>query len=151
MKRITLLLFGIMVLSVLSNAQTTLFKETFGTTQTTREGCTSGTTSGLYDPQKCERYIDHTWSADSHVWNEGITYTPVPSATAVSCDDAGTSLNIRTNNPSTYSEASADGNLYFNSNAINSFTISDINTSAYSNIMISFGIFGKSTGDAKKS
>jgi len=154
MKKNSLLFLGMAAFTATGiSAQTTIFKETFGTTQTTREGCTSGTTSGLYDPQKCERYIDHNWSAESHVWNEGITYTPVSGITTSGCDDSGTTLNIRTNNPSlssNYSGASGNGNLYFNSNATNSFTISGINTSAYSSVTISFGIFGKSAGDARK-
>jgi len=147
MKKTTFLFLGITLLSVGIRAQTTIFLETFGTTKTSRDGCVSGTTTGLYDATKCESYADHDWSADSHVWNSGIVYTPVSTATTVSCDDAGTTLNVRTNNPSTYTGASGNGNLYFNADLTNSFTISGINTLNYDNINLSFGIYGKKKYD----
>lgn len=163
MKKITSLLLGIVVFTSFANAQTTIFKETFGTTQLTRGTCTSvavpGTAEpGKYDPQKNELFTDHDWSADSHIWNEGITYsqTSTISITAGACDDSGTTLNIRTNKPSTdtsiggNANASGLGNLYFNSNSSNSFTINGINTTLYSNITLAFAIFGKSSGDSKK-
>jgi hypothetical protein len=154
MKKITLLLIVITAFTICTNAQTTIFSETFGTTKATRDGCTSvsvpGTAeTGKYDPQKNELYTDHDWSGDSHVWNDGIAYSQT-SATTTSvgaCDDSGTTLNIRTNNPSTLTGASGNGNLYFNANITNSFTISGINTANYSNISLSFEIYGKNKAD----
>lgn len=154
MKKITLLFMGITVIVSFTNAQTTIFKETFGTTKTTRDGCTTvavpGTAEpGNYDPQKNELFTDHDWSADSHIWNAGISYLQTSDATSNvgACDDSGTTLNIRTNNPSSFTNASGDGNLYFNADVNNSFTISGINTLNYNNISLSFGIFGKNKSD----
>lgn len=56
---------------------------------------------------------------------------------------------MRTNNPSDYTNASGDGNLYFNGES-SVFTISGIKTSDYSDILLSFGIFGKDAGQAKE-
>lgn len=154
MKKITLLFLGIAALTFSAKAQTTIFKETFGTAQLTRGTCTSvsvpGTAeAGKYDPQKNELFTDHIWSADSHVWNAGIAYSQTSDATANSgaCDDSGTTVNIRTNNPSTFTGASGDGNLYFNASVNNSFTVTGINTSGYDNVNLSFGIYGKNTSD----
>ena len=150
----SLLLSGIVMLSFAVNAQDIIFKETFGTTQSTRGTCISvsvpGTAEiGKYDPQKNEQFADHLWSAGSHTWNNGIAYsqTSVPTTNAGACDDTGTSVNIRTNNPSTFTGASGDGNLYFNANVNNSFTVSGINTSGYDNVNLSFGIYGKNKID----
>jgi hypothetical protein len=154
MKKITLLFLGIAALTLNAKAQTTIFKETFGTTQLTRGTCTSVTVPGIaeagkYDPQKNEFFTDHIWSADSHVWNAGIAYSQTSDAISKpsACDSAGTTVNIRTNNPSTFTGASGDGNLYFNASVNNSFTVTGINTSAYDNVTLSFGIYGKNTSD----
>ena len=154
MKKIKLLLAGIIVFTSFTNAQTTIFKETFGTTQTSRGTCTTvaipGTAEvGKYDPQKNEQYVDHVWSTDSHIWNDGVVYTQTSVATANpgACDDTGTTLNIRTNNPSTFTDASGNGNLYFNANINNSFSINGLNTLNYSNINLSFRVYGKNKSD----
>ena len=154
MKKITLLFLGIEALTITANAQDIIFKETFGSTQPTRGTCTSVTVPGTaepgkYDPQKNELFTDHLWSIDSHVWNVGVVYsqTSVATANPGACDDTGTTLNIRTNNPSTFTGASGDGNLYFNANVNNSFTVSGINTSDYNNVKLSFGIYGKNKID----
>jgi|GEM_PF-2984024 len=157
MKKSTFILCLCIASAITTNAQTTIFLETFGTTKSTRDGCVSVTTpgtaeSGKYDPSKNELYADHDWSAASHVWNSPISYaqTSDPTANAGACDDSGTTLNIRTNNPSDvsyYSNASASGNLYFNSNVDNSFIINGINTSDYNNVTLSFGVFGKNKAD----
>jgi hypothetical protein len=143
-----------------ASAQSTIFLETFGTTKVSRDGCTSvavpGTAeAGKYDPQKNELFTDHDWSIDSHVWNNGVVYSQNSAIiTQNTCDSTRTSLNIRTNNPSnivgnTYTGASGNGNLYFNANVNNSFTISGINTLNYSGISLSFGIYGKNKSDVK--
>jgi len=154
MKKITLLFLAITALSLGTTAQTTIFSETFGTTQATRGTCVSVAVPGTaeadkYDPQKNEQYVDHVWSVDSHVWNEGVMYaqTSVATTNPGACDDSGTTLNIRTNNPSTFSGASGNGNLYFNANTGNSFTISGINTLGYKNISLGFGVYGKNKAD----
>jgi hypothetical protein len=154
MKKNTLLLIIATAFTVCTNAQTTLFSETFGTTKATRSGCTSvsvpGTAeTGKYDPQKNELFTDHDWSADSHIWNNGIAYsqTSATTTTAGACDDSGTTLNIRTNNSSTLTGASGNGNLYFNANITNSFSVSGINTAGYNTINLSFEIYGKNKSD----
>ena len=154
MKKTTLLFLGIVALTLTASAQDIIFKETFGTTQPTRGTCTSVTIpgtaeAGKYDPQKNELFTDHIWSADSHVWNTGIAYsqTSVATSNPGACDDTGTTVNIRTNNPSTFSGASGEGNLYFNANVNNSFTISGINSTGYDNVKLSFGIYGKNKID----
>lgn len=154
MKKITLFLLSLSTLVISANAEDVIFKETFGTTQTSRGTCTTvavpGTAEvGKYDPQKNEQFVDHVWSADSHVWNDGIVYsqTSVLTANPGACDDTGTTVNIRTNNASTFTGASGDGNLYFNANTTNSFSISGINTANYENIGLSFGIYGKNKVD----
>ena len=130
MRKITFILVGILLLSGFANAQTIIFKETFGITKTSRDGCTTvavlGTAeAGKYDPQKNENYSAHDWNDSTHVWNDGILYsqTSAATATAGACDASETTLNIRANNPSTYTGASGNGNLYFNANITNSFTI----------------------------
>jgi len=160
MKKITLILVGISIFTGFINAQTIIFSETFGTTKATRDACTSvavpGTAEpGKYDPQKNELFTDHDWNANSHVWNDGVAYSQTSAIiTQNACDSVRTSLNIRTNNPSTtvgntYTGASGNGNLYFNANVNNSFTISGINTLNYTGISLSFGIYGKNTSDVK--
>jgi hypothetical protein len=154
MKKTTLILLAISIFTGITNAQSIIFSETFGTTKATRDGCTSVTVPGTaepgkYDPQKNELFTDHDWSADSHVWNNGIAYSQTSAViTQNACDSTRTSLNIRSNNPSTsYSGASGFGNLYFNANVNNTFTISGINTLNYSAIGLSFGIYGKNKSD----
>jgi hypothetical protein len=149
-----LLLSAILIFPLLAFAQDIIFNETFGTTQLTRGTCTSVTVpgtaeAGKYDPQKNELFVDHLWSEGSHTWNTGISYsqTSVATANPGACDDTGTTMNIRTNNPSSFTGASGDGNLYFNANVINSFTISGINTSNFDNPTLSFGIYGKNKVD----
>ena len=131
MKKITLLFLGIAALTISAKAQTTIFSETFGTPS---------------DPK--------TEVIDNHVWDNGspITYSWTKNAAV-----APGTLNIRTSGTSSndptygYTGASGSGNLYFNKDASNSFTISNINTSSYSDIKLSFGIIGsKTAGDAKK-
>jgi hypothetical protein len=154
MKKFTQILFCLVAFSNFGKAQTTIFLETFGTTKTGRDNCTSVTVpgtaeAGKYDPQKNELYSDHDWSSDSHVWNDGVSYsqTSAASTNPGACDDSGTTLNIRTNNASTYTGASGNGNLYFNANILNSFSISGINTTNYENVTLSFGIYGKNKAD----
>jgi len=154
MKKTTLLFLGIAALTITANAQDIIFKETFGTTQPTRGTCTSVAVPGIaeagkYDPQKNELFTDHIWSADSHVWNNGVVYsqTSVATANPGACDDTGTTVNIRTNNPSSFTGASGDGNLYFNANVNNSFTVSGIDITGYNNVKLSFGVYGKNKTD----
>jgi len=154
MKKITLIFVGVIAITSFANAQTTIFLETFGTTKASRDGCTNvavpGTAeAGNYDPQKNELFTDHDWSTDSHVWNSGVAYsqTSVATANVGACDDSGTTLNIRSNNVSNYIGASGNGNLYFNANVANSFTISGIDTYGYTSISLSFGIYGKNKAD----
>ena len=154
MKKTTLLFLAIFALTITASAQDIIFKETFGTTQPTRGTCTSVTVpgtaeTGKYDPQKNEQFADHLWTSDSHVWNTGVAYsqTSATTANAGACDDTGTTVNIRSNKPSTYNGASGDGNLYFNANILNSFTITGINTLNYENVSLSFGIYGKNKAD----
>ena len=151
----TLLFFGMVVFSAFISAQTTIFSETFGTTNATRGTCTSvaipGTAeTGKYDPLKNEQYTDHDWTSNSHVWNSGIAYSQTSATTTRACDDAGTTLNIRADNPSSLVNASGDGNLYFNANTTNSFTISGINTLNFKNITLSFEIYGKNKADVNQ-
>ena len=154
MRKITFILVGILLLSGFANAQTIIFKETFGITKTSRDGCTTvavlGTAeAGKYDPQKNENYSAHDWNDSTHVWNVGVVYAQISAATATAgaCDAAETTLNIRGNNPSTYTGASGNGNLYFNANQTNSFTIRGINAHNYTNISLSFGVYGKNKSD----
>jgi len=132
MKKNTLFLISFSVLTLIANAQTTVFKETFGTPTT----------------QKGENIVNHVWD---NAASTGITY----SWTRV--DPAGTdtvgSINIRTNNPSDslviggLATASGHGNLYFNAKTTNSFTISGINTASYNNINLTFMTYGKNKAD----
>jgi len=154
MKKFTFILVSILAFTGFVNAQTTIFKETFGITKTSRDGCTAvavpGTAEvGKYDPQKNENFSAHNWNDSTHVWNDGVVYaqTSAATATAGACDVAETTLNIRTNNSSTYSGASGNGNLYFNANQTNSFTIRGINAYNYTNISLSFGVYGKNKSD----
>ena len=98
---------------------TTIFYEDFGTAAS----------------EKDEAIEDHVWetnSADMFSWN-------IPS------DDDN--INVRTNNPSDYTGASGDGNLYFKGSA--SFTISGINTEGYTDIEMTLGAFGKNEADVQ--
>ena len=132
MKKITLLILGVAALSVGVSAQTTIFKETFGTPTT----------------MKGENIVNHVWDNAS---TTGIAYSWTR-VDPVSPDTVG-SLNIRSNNPSDsipilgLSTASGLGNLYFNANVINSFTVSGINTSNFNNVSLSFMIYGKNKSD----
>ena len=138
MKKTTLLFLAIFALTITGIAQDIIFKETFGTPST----------------PKGENIINHVWD---NLAATGITY----SWTRV--DPFGTdtvgSINVRSNNPSDslaikgVATASGHGNLYFNSNATNSFTISGISGisgQSYDRYTLSFGIFGKNAGDSKK-
>lgn len=154
MKKITFILISILAFTGSANAQTTIFKETFGITKTNRDGCTNvavpGTAeAGKYDPSKNENYLAHDWNDSTHVWNAGVAYaqTSAATATAGACDAAETTLNIRTNNPSSYTGASGNGNLYFNANQTNTFTIRGINSHNYTNISLSFAVYGKNKSD----
>lgn len=149
----TLLFLGLVVFSAYISAQTTIFSETFGTTKITRGNCptvTPGTTeAGKYNPLKNEQYTDHDWSPNSHVWNNGISYSQTSTITsAAACDNAGTSLNIRADYPSSITGSSGNGNLSFTASTTNSFTITGINTQNYKNIMLSFAILGLNNADA---
>ena len=149
----TLLFLGLVVFSAYISAQTTIFSETFGTTKITRGNCptvTPGTTeAGKYNPLKNEQYTDHVWSPNSHVWNNGISYSQTSTITsAAACDNAGTSLNIRADYPSSITGSSGNGNLSFTASTTNSFTITGINTQNYKNIMLSFAILGLNNADA---
>ena len=132
MKKITLLFLGITALTFSAKAQTTIFSETFGTPTT----------------MKGENIVNHVW--DNSV-STGITYSWI-CVDPVSPDTVGT-INIRSNNPSDsiavggLSTASGLGNLYFNANVTNSFTISGIKTSDYTDISLSFMIYGKNKSD----
>ncbi len=99
--------------------KTTLFSEDFGTAATEKD-----------EP------------IESHVWAKN------PSAmfswTTATADD---NVNVRTNNPSDYDGASADGNLYFK--GVASFTITGIATEGYEGLELAFGAFGKNAGDVK--
>ena len=59
----------------------------------------------------------------------------------------GSSINIRSNNPSDYDGSSAEGNLYFKGCA--SFIITGIDTHDYKSLQLSFGAFGKNKGDVE--
>jgi len=149
----TLLFLGMVVFSACISAQTTIFLETFGTPKTTRGNCpilVPGTTeAGKYNPLKDEQYNDHYWSPNSHVWNNGIAYSQTSVVTnAGTCDNAGTSLNIRADYPSSITGSSGNGNLSFNASTTNSFIISGINSHNYKNITLSFGILGLNNADA---
>jgi hypothetical protein len=130
MKKISIFFFGMTVLVLSANAQSKIFSETFG------------------KPSDSKNEI-----IDSHVWDNGA---PVSYSWTQVSGTPG-SLNVRTsgtlsNDPSKgYASASGSGNLYFNGDITNSFTIKNITTSDYTNIQLSFGIIGsKTAGDAKK-
>lgn len=103
---------------VLAQGEVTIFHEDFGTASS----------------EKDEPLEEHVWGnnpASVFVWT---------------ADEAtGNSINVRTNNPSDYDGASADGNLYFKGNA--TFTISGIDTRDYKDVKLSFGAFGKNAAD----
>src|ERR1035437_1365611 len=132
MKKITSLLFGIFILANFVNAETiTIFKETFGT------------------PTDSKNEV-----INNHVWDNGspIVYSWIQTSTV-----APGTLNIRTSGTLSsditygYTNASGLGNLYFNKDATNTFSISNINTSQYTDVKMTFGIIGsKTAGDAKK-
>ena len=132
MKKITLLFLGIAAFTFNAKAQTTIFSETFGTPTT----------------MKGENIVNHVWD---NTISSGITYSWI-NVNPVSPDTVGT-INIRSNNPSDsipvggLSTASGLGNLYFNANVINSFTISGINTLNFNSISLSFMIYGKNKSD----
>ena len=98
-------------------AQDKIFSEDFGTPSS----------------EKDELIEDHVWNGTNKSllsWNLLLD---------------GSSLNVRSNNPSDYDGASGDGNLYFKGCA--SFTIAGIATDGYDNLTLSFGAFGKNKGD----
>ena len=132
MKKITLLILGIAAMTLSAKAQTTIFSETFGTPTT----------------MKGENIVNHVWDNST---STGITYSWTRGEPA-SPDTVGT-LNVRSNNPSDsiavggLSTASGSGNLYFNKDVINSFTISGISSLDFNNISLSFMIYGKNKSD----
>lgn len=104
--------------SVLAQAEVTIFQEDFGTAAS----------------EKDEALEDHVWGGNPE------------SMFSWTADEAtGSSVNVRTNNPSDYEGASGDGNLYFKGYA--SFTISGIDTKGYKDVRLSFGAFGKNAAD----
>lgn len=122
MRKITFLAVLIMASVGLLKSQTTFYTETFGTPTS----------------EKGEVLSTHVW--DTNV----VTYTWTMDETT-----APGTINVRSNKPSTYSGASGSGNLYFNANATNKFTITG-NTTGFNDVKLSFGIFGKTAGDSKK-
>ncbi|MDD5184004.1 MAG: hypothetical protein PHS84_01945 [Paludibacter sp.] len=132
MRKIITLAFTIVLLSITTSiyAQEVFYHESFG--------------NPPYE--KTEVLTKHVWDYDSST--AGITYSWTYDE-AVSPDSVA-SINVRFNNPSSgYTDVTGNGNLYFNSSVNNTFTISG-NTSDFDNILLSFGIFGKNSGDAKK-
>ncbi len=102
--------------------ETVIFSEDFGTAAS----------------EKDEPISEHDWgTGDASMFS----WTPAEG------DDGTNSINVRTNKPSDYDGASADGNLYFKGSA--SFTITGISTENYSDVTLSFGAFGKNADDIK--
>jgi len=134
MKKITLIAIVIIASVNLLKAQETFYTETFGTPALDSPVVTAG-------ESKNELLQNHVWDTNivTYSWTLVDNVDPTLPGT----------INVRNNNPSTYAGASSVGNLYFNANATNSFTITG-NTSAFSNVKLSFGVFGKTAGDAKK-
>jgi hypothetical protein len=134
MKKITF--FAILFFAAISSvkAQTVFYTETFGTPALDSPVVTVG-------ESKNELLQNHVWDTNivTYSWTLVDNADPLLPGT----------INVRNNNPSTYVGASGVGNLYFNANAINSFTITG-NTNGFSNVKLSFGIFGKAAGDSKK-
>ena len=134
MKKITFIAFVFFASISTAKAQTAFYTETFGTPTLDTPVTTPG-------ESKNELLQNHVWDTNVVTYTWTLVYNTDPTL-------PGT-INVRNNNPSTYAGASGVGNLYFNSNAANSFTITG-NTSGFSNVKLSFGIFGKVAGDAKK-
>lgn len=103
-----------------ANAQNIVFQENFGTPSS----------------EKDEPLEEHIWDVNP---SSMFTSTLLME---------GSSVNVRSNNPSDYEGASADGNLYFKGCA--SFSILGISTADYSSLKLSFGAFGKNAGDVTK-
>ncbi len=107
------------VVASAAGAQEVVFKETFGTPAS----------------EKDELLEDHVWGE-----NPSSMF-----ASALLLE--GSSVNVRSNNPSDYEGASGDGNLYFKGCA--SFSILGISTADRSSLNLSFGAFGKKVDDVK--
>ena len=114
-----------MLLPTAVAAQTTIFCETFDTASS----------------EKDELIEDHEWTTNGSSYFSWSVNEYLEDGT----EDTYSSLNVRTNNPSDYTGASADGNLYFK--GVASFTISGISTQDYSDITLSIGGFGKNKSD----
>lgn len=115
-----------MVLTATAADRTVVFSETFGTATSEKE----------------ELIADHAW--DNPQNENGLHYTWTFGTTK----NGAESLNVRNNNPSDYSGASGNGNLYFNNDKTNEFIIWGLNTSKTTDNRLSFGLFGKSDGSA---
>lgn len=123
MKKILLLIAASAALTASAEEAQVIFKETFGTPSS----------------EKNEPIAEHVWDnpIESYAWVVGINVDETTQAESEA-------LNVRSNNPSKgYDDASGDGNLYFNNNNENSFSIMHINTADTDNNTLSFGIFGK--------
>lgn len=114
-----------MLLPTIAGAQTTIFCETFDTATS----------------EKDEAIEDHAWTTNGASYFSWSVNEYLTDGSA----DEYSSLNVRTNNVSDYTGASADGNLYFK--GVASFTISGVNTQNYSDITLSIGGFGKNKND----
>lgn len=135
MKKVTLIIAVCLLSLSMTHAQTAFYTETFGNPTLDTPVVTQG-------ESKNELLQNHVW--DTNV----VTYTWTLVDNAVSTLPG--TINVRNNNPSTgYTGASGGGNLYFNANASNTFTITG-NTSGYNDVKLSFGVFGKAAADAKK-
>ncbi len=104
-------------LSIVATAQTVVFQEDFGTPTS----------------EKAEVFEDHEWGNNAATM---FNYTSLLD---------GSGLNVRSNNPSDYEGASANGNLYFK--GCIEFSIVGINTAGYNSMKLSFGAFGKNKDD----
>jgi hypothetical protein len=135
MRKITLFAILIIASIGLLKSQTAFYTETFGTPTLDTPETTPG-------ESKNEMLQNHVWDTN----NVTYTWTLVDNVNPA----LPGSINVRNNNPSTgYTGASGVGNLYFNANATNTFTITG-NTTGFNDVKLSFGIFGKAAGDAKK-
>lgn len=103
-----------------ASAQEIVFQENFGTPSS----------------EKDELLADHVW---------GVNPASMFASTLLL---DGSSVNVRSNNPSDYEGASGDGNLYFKGCA--RFSILGISVGDYSSLQLSFGAFGKNADDVNK-
>jgi hypothetical protein len=102
-----------------ATAQSFAFKEDFGTPAS----------------EKSELIEEHVWSNNPSSMFKWASLLD------------GSSINVRSNNPSDYDGASGDGNLYFK--GCMEFSIVGIVTAGYPSMKLSFGAFGKNAGDVK--